>query len=44
MALIWVTGISGAGKSTVSAVLKSTGSAAIDTDSDGFNHWVQCKG
>jgi len=38
--LIWVTGISGAGKSTVCEVLKSLGVAAIDTDWDGYNHWV----
>jgi hypothetical protein len=38
--LIWVTGISGAGKSTVCEVLKTRGVAAIDTDWDGFNHWV----
>ncbi len=40
MRLVWVTGISGAGKSTVCQVLKSMGVAAIDTDGDGFNHWV----
>lgn len=38
--LVWVTGISGAGKSTVCDVLKSRGLAAIDTDWDGFNFWV----
>ena len=40
MRLVWVTGISGAGKSTICQVLKSMGVAAIDTDSDGYNHWV----
>ena len=40
MRLVWVTGISGAGKSTVCQVLKSRGIAAIDTDWDGFNFWV----
>jgi energy-coupling factor transporter ATP-binding protein EcfA2 len=38
--LVWVTGISGAGKSTVCEALKSIGIAAIDTDGDGFNQWV----
>jgi AAA domain len=38
--LVWVTGISGAGKSTVCEVLKSKGVAAIDTDGDDFNQWV----
>ncbi len=40
MRLIWVTGISGAGKSTVCTAFKEAGVAAIDTDWDGFNHWV----
>ena len=40
MRLVWVTGISGAGKSTVCEVLKSIGVTAIDTDHDGFNEWV----
>ena len=40
MRLVWVTGISGAGKSTVCAALESIGVAAVDTDRDGFNHWV----
>ncbi len=40
MRLVWVTGISGAGKSTVCQALKSIGIAAIDTDGDGFNQWV----
>jgi dephospho-CoA kinase len=34
--LVWVTGSSGAGKSTVCEVLKALGIAAIDTDWDGF--------
>jgi len=38
--LVWVTGVSGAGKSTVCAVLKARGVAAIDADWDGFNVWV----
>jgi 2-phosphoglycerate kinase len=40
MRIVWVTGISGAGKSTVCDLLKSRGVAAVDTDWDGFNHWV----
>lgn len=36
-----MTGISGAGKSTVCGVLKDRGVAAIDTDGDGFNRWVE---
>lgn len=40
--LVWVTGISGAGKSTVCQALKSIGITAIDTDWDGFNQWVHC--
>lgn len=38
--LVWVTGVSGAGKSTVCEVLKARGIAAIDTDWDGFNFFV----
>lgn len=40
MRLVWVTGVSGSGKSTTCRALKSIGVAAIDTDWDGFNHWV----
>ena len=40
MRLIWVTGISGAGKSTGCGIVRSLGAAAVDTDWDGFNHWV----
>lgn len=39
--LIWVAGLSGAGKSTVCEVMKTAGVAAIDTDWDGYNHWVE---
>ncbi|MGW6936347.1 AAA family ATPase [Lentzea sp. NPDC054927] len=35
-----MTGTSGAGKSTVCAVLESRGRSAIDTDWAGYNHWV----
>jgi AAA domain len=38
--LVWVTGTSGVGKSTVCALLKSRGHLAIDADGEGFNHWV----
>lgn len=40
MTLVWVTGSSGVGKSTVCALLKSQGELAIDADWDGYNHWV----
>jgi hypothetical protein len=38
--LVWVTGNSGAGKSTVCALLKSRGELAVDADWEGYNHWV----
>jgi dephospho-CoA kinase len=37
---VWVTGNSGAGKSTVCALLKSLGEPAVDADWEGYNHWV----
>ncbi|NUP52494.1 MAG: AAA family ATPase [Catenulispora sp.] len=40
MPLVWVTGSPGVGKSTVCALLKSRGLAAVDADWDGYNHWV----
>jgi hypothetical protein len=40
MALVWVTGSSGVGKSTVCALLKSRGALAFDADFEGFSHWV----
>ncbi len=40
MPLVWVTGISGAGKSTVCEILSSRGIAALDADTDGFSRWV----
>jgi 2-phosphoglycerate kinase len=40
MALVWVTGSSGVGKSTVCAALKSRGEVAVDADYEGFSHWV----
>lgn len=40
MPLVWVTGTSGAGKSTVCARLGSLGHLAVDADWEGYNHWV----
>lgn len=40
MGLVWVTGNSGAGKSTVCDFLKSLGERAIDADWEGFSRWV----
>ena len=40
MSLVWVTGNSGVGKSTVCALLKERGELAVDADWDGYNHWV----
>ena len=40
MALVWVTGNSGTGKSTVCAELKRRGGLAVDADWEGFSHWV----
>jgi hypothetical protein len=38
--LVWITGNSGVGKSTVCAFLKSLGELAVDADWDGYNHWI----
>jgi hypothetical protein len=38
--LVWVTGNSGAGKSTACALLKSLGELAVDADWEGYNRWV----
>jgi hypothetical protein len=38
--LVWVTGTSGVGKSTVCECLKSRDVLAVDADWEGFNHWV----
>lgn len=38
--LVWVTGSSGVGKSTVCALLRSLGELAVDADWEGYNHWV----
>ncbi|MGW6007993.1 AAA family ATPase [Streptomyces sp. NPDC055210] len=40
MALVWVTGNSGAGKSTVGGVLRARGYVALDADDDGFSRWI----
>lgn len=40
MSLVWVTGASGVGKSTVCAVLKARDELAVDADGEGYNHWV----
>jgi len=40
MALAWVTGVSGSGKSSVCEVLKLQGRAAYDGDWDGYSRWV----
>jgi len=43
MPLVWVTGSSGVGKSTVCALLKSRGEVAVDGDWEGYSHWVDRK-
>ena len=43
MPLVWVTGSSGVGKSTVCALLKSRGELAVDADWEGYSHWVDRK-
>ncbi len=40
MPLVWVTGNSGAGKSTVCALLKARGEYAVDADEEGYHHWA----
>ena len=40
MSVVWVTGISGSGKSSVCEALKDRGYHAIDADWEGFSHWV----
>jgi dephospho-CoA kinase len=42
--LVWVTGNSGAGKSTVCEFLKSSGQLAFDADWEGYSHWVDRAG
>jgi ribose 1,5-bisphosphokinase PhnN len=38
--LVWVTGNSGTGKSTVCGVLRTRGYVALDADEDGFSCWI----
>ena len=40
MPLVWVTGNSGVGKSTVCAVLQGQGELAFDADWEAYSHWV----
>lgn len=40
MALVWVTGTSGAGKSAIGERLRDWGELTVDTDWEGYNHWV----
>lgn len=40
MGIVWVTGLSGTGKSTVCAALRELGHRAFDADGDGFSRWV----
>ncbi|WP_203984384.1 hypothetical protein [Sphaerisporangium rufum] len=40
MTLVWVTGNSGAGKSTVCGTLRGRGHLALDADDDGFSRWI----
>jgi hypothetical protein len=40
MALVWVTGISGSGKSSICEVLRVQGQLAVDADWEGYSHWV----
>jgi hypothetical protein len=38
--VVWVTGNSGTGKSTVCGVLRARGYVAVDADEDGFCRWI----
>lgn len=38
--MVWVAGVSGAGKSSVCEVLKAEGRVAVDADWEGFSQWV----
>ncbi len=40
MPLVWVTGNSGTGKSTVCGMLRARGHVAFDADDDGFSRWM----
>ena len=41
MPLMWITGISGSGKSSVRRELRRRGHTALGTDEDGLAHWVE---
>ena len=43
MAVVWVTGGSGVGKSTICELLRIRGELAVDADMDGYNRWVDRK-
>jgi gluconate kinase len=43
MSLVYVTGISGSGKSAVCTELQRRGQEAHDTDADGYAVWVDCR-
>jgi gluconate kinase len=38
--LVWITGVSGSGKSSVCEALKEQGRVAVDADSEGLSQWV----
>jgi predicted ATPase len=40
MALVWVTGTSGSGKSAICELLKGQGYLAVDADWEGYSQWV----
>lgn len=40
VSVVWVTGMSGSGKSSVCKALKDLGYRAIDADLEGFSYWV----
>ncbi|MFG2794442.1 AAA family ATPase [Streptomyces sp. NPDC048419] len=40
MTLVWVTGNSGTGKSTLCQLLRARGYFALDADEDGFSRWI----
>jgi len=40
VALVWVTGTSGSGKSSVCEALTSRSHVAVDADGEGYSHWV----
>ncbi|MCX5418259.1 AAA family ATPase [Streptomyces sp. NBC_00078] len=44
MPLVWVTGNSGTGKSTVCGLLRARGYLALDADADGFSQWIDRAG